>query len=137
MNNKLIGAISSEGELVGELDNKGLSIDVTIVGTGEQGKTGKSAYQEWLDLGNIGSEEDFILSLKGQDGYTPEKGVDYFDGIDGKDGRNGVDGKNGKDGVDGNTPVKGVDYFTEADKSEMVSAVLAALPVYEGEVESV
>ncbi len=104
MNNKLIGAISSEGELVGELDNKGLSIDVTIVGTGEQEKTGKSAYQEWLDLGNIGSEEDFILSLKGQDGYTP---------------------------------VKGVDYFTEADKSEMVSAVLAALPVYEGEVESV
>lgn len=70
MNNKLIGVISSEGELTGELDNKGLSIDVNIVGTGEQGKTGKSAYQEWLDLGNIGSEEDFILSLKGAEGSS-------------------------------------------------------------------
>ena len=35
---------------------------------------------------------------------------------------------------DGKTPVKGKDYFTEADKSEMVSAVIAALPVYAGEV---
>ena len=52
----------------------------------------------------------------GKDGYTPQKGVDYFDG---KDGTNGIDGK---------TPEKGVDYFTEADKYEMVQAVLSALP---------
>ena len=38
------------------------------------------------------------------DGYTPIKGVDYFDGT------NGTDGK---------TPEKGVDYFTEADKTEI------------------
>jgi len=38
----------------------------------------------------------------GNDGYTPVKGVDYFDGQDGKDG---------SDGQDGYTPVKGVDYF--------------------------
>lgn len=35
----------------------------------------------------------------GAAGYTPIKGVDYFDGI------------NGIDGQDGYTPVKGVDYF--------------------------
>lgn len=35
-------------------------------------------------------------------------------------------------GADGYTPVKGTDYFTEADKSEIVNAVLAALPVAEG-----
>lgn len=64
----------------------------------------------------------------GADGYTPIKGVDYRDGIDGKDGRNGVDGKNGKDGADGYTPVKGVDYFTDADKQELVQDVLNALP---------
>ena len=29
---------------------------------------------------------------KGDDGYTPQKGVDYFDGEDGKDGENGADG---------------------------------------------
>jgi hypothetical protein len=28
--------------------------------------------------------------------------------------------------------VKGKDYYTEADKAEMVNAVLAALPVAEG-----
>ena len=37
-------------------------------------------------------------------------------------------------GKDGKTPVEGIDYFTEDDKSEMVSAVIAALPVYNGEV---
>lgn len=37
----------------------------------------------------------------------------------------------------GRTPVAGTDYFTASDKVEMVSAVLAALPVYTGEVETV
>lgn len=60
--------------------------------------------------------------VDGKDGYTPKKGVNYFDG------------KDGKDGVDGKTPVKGVDYFTDVDKAEMVQAVLAALPKYNGEV---
>ena len=40
----------------------------------------------------------------------------------------------GAAGAAGATPVKGTDYFTEADKAEMVSAVIAALPVYAGEV---
>lgn len=31
---------------------------------GEKGSDGKSAYQIWLDLGNTGSEQDFIESLK-------------------------------------------------------------------------
>lgn len=35
-------------------------------------------------------------------------------------------------GADGHTPVKGTDYFTAADKSELVDAVLAALPVWKG-----
>ena len=39
----------------------------------------------------------------------------------------------GKDGDPGKTPVLGTDYFTEADKAEMVAAVIAALPVYGGE----
>lgn len=40
----------------------------------------------------------------------------------------------GKDGTNGTTPVKGTDYFTASDKTEMVNAVIAALPVYTGEV---
>lgn len=41
-----------------------------------------------------------IKGADGKDGYTPVKGVDYFDGQDGKDGK---------------TPVKGVDYFDGED----------------------
>lgn len=44
----------------------------------------------------------------------------------------GAPGKDGEDGKDGHTPVKGTDYYTEADKAEMVDAVLAALPTWEG-----
>ena len=85
----------------------------------------------------------------GKDGYTPKKGVDYFDGEagytpvkgidydDGKDGYSPIKGIDYFDGEDGHTPVKGVDYYTEADKTEMVTAVLSALPVYNGEVVTV
>lgn len=34
----------------------------------------------------------------------------------------------GKDGENGRTPIKGIDYFNEADKNEIVQAVLKALP---------
>jgi hypothetical protein len=37
-------------------------------GGGEPGPPGKSAYEIWLSLGNSGSEEDFIASLKGDPG---------------------------------------------------------------------
>lgn len=37
-----------------------------------------------------------------------------------------------KNGSNGKTPVKGTDYFTDADKAELVNAVLAALPAAEG-----
>lgn len=100
---------------------------------------------------------------KGEDGYTPRKGIDYFDGADGAKGEKGDPGEKGEpgiagekgeqgpvgpkgdrgeqglrgpsgaDGNDGYTPVKGTDYFTEADKVEMVNAVIAALPTAESE----
>lgn len=59
----------------------------------------------------------------GKDGYTPVKGVDYFDGLPGNDGLDGQPGKDGytpqkgidyfdgEPGKDGYTPIKGVDYF--------------------------
>ncbi len=36
------------------------------------------------------------------------------------------------DGADGKTPERGVDYWTEADKSEIVTDVLSAFPTWEG-----
>lgn len=45
---------------------------------GNPGESGASAYEIWLSLGNKGTEEDFIKSLKGEKG---DKGVD---GVSGK-----------------------------------------------------
>lgn len=87
----------------------------------------------------------------GEDGFSPTITVEAIEGgnriaitdVNGTkyvyvmDGEDGKDGKNGKDGVDGRTPVKGTDYFTQAEKTEMVNAVIAALPVYDGSVTSV
>ena len=56
---------------------------------------------EWITIETIQGEP-------GKDGYTPQKGVDYFDG---------------KDGVDGKDYV-----LTEEDKQEIVNLVLQALP---------
>lgn len=69
------------------------------------------------------------------DTYT----ITYTDGTtsafqvrNGANGKDGIDGTDGKDGADGKTPIKGTDYYTNADKTEMVNAVLAALPRWEG-----
>ena len=45
-------------------------------GSGVQGIDGKSAYEIWLDLGNTGSEQDFIDSLIGDDGDPGDPGDD-------------------------------------------------------------
>ena len=51
--------------------------------------------------------------LPGKDGYTPVKGVDYFDGKDGYTPIKGIDY------FDGYTPVKNVDYMTVEDINEI------------------
>ncbi len=74
-------------------------------------------------------------SLKGEDGYTPQKNVDYFDGYTPQknvDYFDGKDGKDGEDGKDGYTPQKNVDYWTYADRQQMVSDVLNSLPTWNG-----
>ena len=47
-------------------------------------------------------------------------------------GDKGDKGDTGANGANGKTPVKGTDYWTAADKSAMVSDVLAALPTWNG-----
>lgn len=92
---------------------------------GGTGSNGLSAYEIAVKNGYKGTEQEWLSSLKG------EKGEQGPQGIQGAKGDKGDPGANGKDGY---TPIKGTDYFTEADKAEMVSAVLSALPVYNGEV---
>lgn len=45
---------------------------------GKDGADGKSAYQIAVDAGFSGDEATWLASLKGTDGYSPVKGVDYY-----------------------------------------------------------
>lgn len=74
--------------------------------------TGKSAYEIAVMHGFDGTEEEWIASIM--------------------KGDKGDQGDKGDPGKDGYTPVKGTDYYTEAEKEEMVKAVLAKLPYAEG-----
>ena len=58
----------------------------------------------------------------GPSGYTPQKGVDYFDGAPGKNGY---------------TPQKGVDYWTKDDKEEIESYVDVKTAIMKADVEGI
>lgn len=88
---------------------------------GEPGKDGVSVSHEW---------EGTVLKV------TSASGTSSAD-LRGEQGIQGVPGAEGSPGADGRTPVKGTDYWTEADKQEIVTEVLSALPVYNGEVVTV
>lgn len=74
---------------------------------GDPGRDGKSAYDISVENGFVGTESEWLESLKGADGNN---------------------------GNDGHTPVKGTDYWTADDKTEIVNDVLASLPRAESEV---
>lgn len=61
----------------------------------EKGKDGKSAFEIAIEHGFVGTEVEWLESLKGVDGK------DGVNGKDGCDGRNGADGLPGCDGIDG------------------------------------
>ena len=85
--------------------------------------------------GNAAGKVFRVRSLDNFGGYGP--GYPEADLVADIKGADGASGSPGKDGADGYTPQKGIDYYTDADKTEMVNAVIAALPVYDGEVVSV
>lgn len=61
----------------------------------DKGKDGKSAFEIAIENGFVGTEVEWLESLKGVDGK------DGVNGKDGCDGRNGADGLLGRDGIDG------------------------------------
>ena len=67
----------------------------TIV-AGPQGAAGKSAYQTWLDAGNVGTEDDFLIAITGKDGIgTTGATGPAGDTIIGATGPTGPQGANG------------------------------------------
>ena len=51
-------------ELKGVIEDNSFNVKVQIAESGPRGKEGKSAYETWLDLGNEGTEEDFMAYLR-------------------------------------------------------------------------
>lgn len=82
---------------------------------------------------------EIALNTAARHGHDNKLVLDKLSAADGKlqyngsdVGLKGADGTNGKDGINGKTPVKGTDYWTEADKAEIVTDTLAALPTWTG-----
>lgn len=101
--------------------------------TGPQGPAGKDGA-----AGATGPEGP--QGPKGETGETGPAGPAGADGATGATGPAGPEGPQGPagaDGAPGYTPQRGTDYWTTEDQEQMVRDVLAALPVYDGEVETV
>ena len=122
------------------MDGLILALIKALGGRGGAGAPGKSAYEIAVENGFEGTEQEWLESLVGQaagfgtptasatplaSGEQPTVNISASGPNTAKvfDFRFGI-----PVGADGKTPVKGVDYYTEADKEEMVQAVLAALP---------
>lgn len=105
--------VNTSGELVITYSNGDSTNLGKIVGEdgldGTNGQNGLSAYEIAKNGGFIGTEEDWLKSLKGADGAKGEQG------------------EKGQNGTDGKTPVKGVDYFTAEDKTEFTAEVAESL----------
>ena len=69
--------------------------------TGDKGAQGKSAYDLWLEAGNVGTEADFLLSLKGNPGETGPQGPKGDPGDTGPQGPKGDPGETGPQGPKG------------------------------------
>jgi hypothetical protein len=73
-------AVGPEGPK-GDTGAQGLQGPQGVPGTeGTDGSDGKSAYQTWLDQGNLGTEQDFLDSLIGEQGPTGVITVENFTG---------------------------------------------------------
>ena len=75
----------------------------------EKGKDGKSAYEIAVEHGFVGTEVEWLESLKGVDGKDGVNGKDGCDGRNGVDGLPGKDGKDGADGLPGRDGIDGID----------------------------
>lgn len=75
----------------------------------DKGKDGKSAFEIAIEHGFVGTEVEWLESLKGVDGKDGVNGKDGCDGRNGVDGLLGKDGKDGADGLPGRDGIDGID----------------------------
>lgn len=90
---------------------------------GDKGDKGDSIKGDKGDTGANGTS----VTVKSVSESTADGGSNVITFSDGKTVTI-KNGSKGSTGAAGKTPVRGTDYYTEADKAEMVAAVIAALP---------
>ncbi len=93
----------------------------------EKGKDGKSAYEIAVEHGFVGTETEWLESLKGVDGKDGVNGKDGCDGRNGVDGLPGKDGKDGADGVPGHNGADGKNGVDGINGSDGKSAYIIAV----------
>ena len=122
------GGTSNSGVRVGDL--------FIVVGTATDTGIGHQLVYKYTGVkgGNTLSGVCIAHHLISSRGATGPKGDTGATGPKGDTGDQGPKGDKGDTGAAGKTPVKGTDYFTAADKTEMVNAVVSALPKYSGGV---
>lgn len=96
------------------------------LGGTDTGKPSRGATGAKGDVGATGPAGP--VGPQGPAGAPGKDGEKGDPGTPGKDGAPGAQGEKGDKGDPGKTPVKGTDYWTAADKQEIVTDVLAALP---------
>ncbi len=111
-------------ELIGVLENASLEVKVTIAEAGPKGEKGDPfVYDDFTP-----TQLEGLKGPKGDpfvyDDFTPTQ-------------LEGLKGPKGDKGDDGHTPIKGTDYWTTTDQTAIVADVLAALPDWDGMVESI
>ena len=89
-----------------------------------------------------GVEAVSVEGPKGEDGYTPKKGEDYFTEKEIKDIVKQVkdlipDPKDGENGQNGYTPEKGKDYFTDEEITNLINEVTSRIPTPENGKDAV
>lgn len=105
-----INTLPAVGVIVDSRGYKQL-VSIDTLGAGSASSTGASAYEVAVSNGFIGSVNEWLLSLKGEDGVDGPQGER---GEIGPKGDTGDMGPQGAPGNDGYTPIKGVDYFDGA-----------------------
>ena len=75
--------------------------------TGEKGDPGASAYEIAVQNGFIGTETEWLASLKGEKGDQGEQGIQGEKGDTGSQGIQGIQGVQGPKGEKGDTGAKG------------------------------
>lgn len=86
---------------------------------GDPGKDGKSAYQIWIDAGNVGDEAAFLESIKGKPGKDGAPGSKGDKGDKGDTGATGAAGKNGSDASVTKENIETVLGYTPADEKKV------------------